>query len=87
MTDPIVSNYALSIFEPTFLGYEARLKLNHAQYQVIRLDEHFEIPEEALSRFGKDDFVMLANPNNPSGTLLRSGVGSAAKSVRQASHR
>lgn len=63
-----------TIFEPTFLGYEARLKLNHARYQVIRVDERFEIPEEALSRFGRDDFVILANPNNPLGTLVSEAV-------------
>jgi histidinol-phosphate aminotransferase len=63
-------NMRFSIFEPTFLGYTARLKLNHVPYQAIRLNERFEIPEEAFSRFGDDDFVILANPNNPSGTLM-----------------
>lgn len=63
-----------SIFVPTFLDYEARLRLNKVRYQVLRLDEHFAIPEDAFSRLGRDDFVILANPNNPTGSVFGEDV-------------
>jgi histidinol-phosphate/aromatic aminotransferase/cobyric acid decarboxylase-like protein len=59
-----------SIFEPTFFAYKERLKLSKSRYQILRLDERFSIPEDTLNRLGKDDFVFLANPNNPTGTVF-----------------
>jgi histidinol-phosphate aminotransferase len=61
-------------FEPTFLGYAARLRLNNVKHQVIRLDEQFSIPEEAWDRIDSSDFVILANPNNPTGTVFHQAV-------------
>jgi len=63
-----------SIFEPTFFGFKERLRLSKVRYQVLRLDERFSIPEDALSHLGKDDFVLLANPNNPTGTVFDEAV-------------
>jgi histidinol-phosphate/aromatic aminotransferase/cobyric acid decarboxylase-like protein len=63
-----------SIFVPTFVDFEARLRLNKARYQVLRLDEHFALPEDAFSRLGRDDFVILANPNNPTGSVFGEDV-------------
>jgi histidinol-phosphate aminotransferase len=63
-----------SIFEPTFFGYKDRLRLSKARYQILRLDENFSISEDALSHLGKDDFVFLANPNNPTGTVFGEAV-------------
>jgi histidinol-phosphate/aromatic aminotransferase/cobyric acid decarboxylase-like protein len=63
-----------SIFEPTFFAYKERLRLSKVRHQVLRLDEHFSIPENTLSRLGKDDFVFLANPNNPTGTVFDEAV-------------
>jgi histidinol-phosphate aminotransferase len=59
-----------SIFEPTFFAYKERLRLSKVRHQILRLDDHFAIPEDALSHLGKDDFVLLANPNNPTGTVF-----------------
>jgi histidinol-phosphate/aromatic aminotransferase/cobyric acid decarboxylase-like protein len=63
-----------SIFGPTFLDYEARMRLNKVRYQVLRLDENFAIPEDAFSHLGKGDFVILANPNNPTGSVFSEAV-------------
>jgi histidinol-phosphate/aromatic aminotransferase/cobyric acid decarboxylase-like protein len=68
------SGMRFSFFAPAFIGYKVRLKLNKIDYQVIPLDERFAIPEDAFSRLGEDDFVILANPNNPTGTVLDEAV-------------
>lgn len=68
------SGMRFSFFSPAFIGYRVRLKLNKIDYQAIPLDEDFAIPDDALNRLGKDDFVILANPNNPTGTVLDEAV-------------
>jgi histidinol-phosphate/aromatic aminotransferase/cobyric acid decarboxylase-like protein len=68
------SGMRFSFLAPAFIGYKVRLKLNKIDYQVIPLDERFAIPEAAFSRLDEDDFVILANPNNPTGTVLDEGV-------------
>jgi histidinol-phosphate/aromatic aminotransferase/cobyric acid decarboxylase-like protein len=68
------SGMRFSYFAPAFIGYKVRLKLNKIDYQVIPLDERFAIPEDAFSRLGENDFVILANPNNPTGTVLDEAV-------------
>ena len=68
------SGMRFSIFTPAFIGYKVRLRLNKIAYQVIPFDERFAIPEDAFNRLGEDDFVILANPNNPTGTVLDEAV-------------
>jgi histidinol-phosphate/aromatic aminotransferase/cobyric acid decarboxylase-like protein len=63
-----------SIFEPTFFAYKQRLQLSKVRYRIFRLDERFSIPEDTLNLLGKDDFVFLANPNNPTGTVFGEAV-------------
>jgi histidinol-phosphate aminotransferase len=63
-----------SIFEPTFFAYKQRLRLSKVRYRILRLDERFSIPEDTLNLLGKDDFVFLANPNNPTGTVFGEAV-------------
>ncbi|MGC2077822.1 MAG: histidinol-phosphate transaminase [Xanthobacteraceae bacterium] len=63
-----------SIFEPTFFAYKERLRLSKVRHQILRLDEHFAIPKDTLSHLGKEDFVLLANPNNPTGTVFDEAV-------------
>jgi histidinol-phosphate aminotransferase len=58
------------IFQPTFLGYEARLRLSGVNYVVLPLDGNFDVRASDFARIDENDFVILANPNNPTGTML-----------------
>jgi histidinol-phosphate aminotransferase len=64
------SHLRFVVFTPGFDGYAARLEANHQHYRVIRLDESFNIRPRDLARLGRKDFVILANPGNPTGNLV-----------------
>lgn len=58
------------LFRPTFIGYEARLRLAGVDYVVLPYDDRFHVRESDIASFGKNDVVVLASPNNPTGVMV-----------------
>ncbi len=61
------------ILHPAFSEYEAALELVRAELDHARLDEdHGFLPDTSriLTRLAGRDLVILANPNNPAGSLI-----------------
>jgi|GEM_PF-2531325 len=58
------------LFRPTFIGYEARLRLAGVDHVVVPYDEGFRIREGDVASFRKSDLVVLASPNNPTGAMV-----------------
>ncbi len=62
------------IFNPTFDGYISRLKANNQDYLLLKLDRSFKIRKVDIKLLTKNDFVILANPNNPTGNLFEDSI-------------
>jgi histidinol-phosphate aminotransferase len=62
------------IFVPTFDGYISRLEANTQKHKVLKLDQSFRIKEADIQRITKNDFVIIANPNNPTGNLFEDSI-------------
>ncbi|MDQ1815084.1 histidinol-phosphate transaminase [Massilia sp. CCM 9210] len=55
---------------PGFDGYRGRIKVNRLAHLEIGLDEDLSLRQEDLEQITKNDFVILANPSNPTGQAL-----------------
>lgn len=55
---------------PGFDGYRGRIKVNRLAHFEIGLDAGLALKQEDLEQVGKNDFVVLANPSNPTGLAL-----------------
>ncbi|NWF57803.1 MAG: histidinol-phosphate aminotransferase family protein [Fischerella sp.] len=58
------------IFNPTFDAYIWRVKVNHQDHCLMSLDDSFRINESSINCITPNDFVILANPNNPTGHIF-----------------
>ncbi|MCX7592407.1 MAG: histidinol-phosphate aminotransferase family protein [Fischerella sp.] len=58
------------IFNPTFDAYIWRIKVNHQDHCIMSLDDSFRINESSIKHITPKDFVILANPNNPTGHIF-----------------
>ncbi|MCE5286462.1 MAG: threonine-phosphate decarboxylase CobD [Pelosinus sp.] len=75
------------ITAPTFSEYERAALASGAEIQVLDLaaeEDFFIDPAKIISRLSTVDMVFIANPNNPTGTLMPSGqletvIAAAAK--------
>ncbi|WP_211472190.1 pyridoxal phosphate-dependent aminotransferase [Collimonas humicola] len=56
---------------PGFDGYRGRIKVNRLTHFEIGLDADLALRQEDLEQVTKNDFVVLANPSNPTGLALR----------------
>lgn len=55
---------------PAFVEYEEALSAAGAQIEYYRMTEDFIIKEDILEQITEDtDFVVICNPNNPTGIL------------------
>ena len=66
-------NKRFVLFLPTFYGFIERLNLKNKKFKIFRLDKNFNIRKKDILSISKNDFVVLANPNNPTGNLFNKG--------------
>ena len=68
--DALIAHFpALSwkTFQPTFDGYDIRFRIHRRDYQAIDLGPTYDVENVGLQHVTPRDFVVLANPNNPTG--------------------
>lgn len=75
--DSLITHFpALSwkTFQPTFEGYDIRFRVNRREYESIDLGAIYDVENVGLKHVTKRDFVVLANPNNPTGGQVNRNV-------------
>lgn len=68
---------------PGFDGYESRLDVNQqCKASISRIPGHFSLDLPQVKMLNDDDFLLLANPDNPTGVYMdESGIHSVLENV------
>ncbi len=65
-----INKYQLILAEPSFSLFEYHCKSYGIEYQTWPLDSEYEYTAKTLPATGKKSAVILASPNNPTGTVI-----------------
>ena len=63
-------NNSFVLFTPTFHGFTERLNVNESNTRHYTLSPDFRIAPSDISNLTKNDVVIIASPNNPTGHLF-----------------
>jgi histidinol-phosphate aminotransferase len=75
--DALITHFpdlAWKTFHPTFEGYDIRFRVHGREHQSINLGATYDIENVGLKHVSRRDFVVLANPNNPTGCQVNQNV-------------